>query len=343
MSAATLPDDQRLIEISPKAYEHPADRAATAALKSIPMLDVVVRKLIEFGGERALRQELLGNMVRLGENQLPEVWASYRAALARLDIQVVPELYLGQGPFINASAIGSTNPMVLLQSSTVATMDPLELRTVLGHEAGHILSDHVLYSTALAILTVFSTRAMLRLPFFAGLPLLAVKLALLEWYRAAELTCDRAATLVNRSPMTTCQTLLVVAGGTASSKLSLDAFVAQATEYVELEPGWDKFSRFQSELLQTHQYPVRRVHEIQKWVRSGDYDRIINGSFRKRTEPVDAREEASAATDFYAERFRNLFKEFGEGFSRAGDKAADAAEKLSGWIRRESPAGSGGE
>jgi len=35
----TLPEDQRLAGISPKAYEHPADRAATAALKSIPMLD----------------------------------------------------------------------------------------------------------------------------------------------------------------------------------------------------------------------------------------------------------------------------------------------------------------
>ncbi len=50
----------RLTDISPKAYEHPADRAATAALASVPMLDQVVRKLIEFGYERALRQAYLG-------------------------------------------------------------------------------------------------------------------------------------------------------------------------------------------------------------------------------------------------------------------------------------------
>ena len=135
--------------------------------------------------------------------------------------------------------------------------------------------------------------------------------------------------------MTTCQTLMVLAGGTASRRLSLDAFVAQATEYVELEPGWDKFSRFRSELLQTHQYPVRRVAEIQKWVRSGDYDRIMTGEYRKRGDRVDAREEAGAATEFYAERFRGIFREFGEGVSKAGDKAADAADKLAGWFRRE--------
>ena len=64
-----LPEDQRLKDISPKAYEHPADRAATAALNSIPMMDVVVRKLIEYGYERALRQILLAGSVKLGPDQ----------------------------------------------------------------------------------------------------------------------------------------------------------------------------------------------------------------------------------------------------------------------------------
>ena len=81
-----LPADQRLKDISSKAYEHPADRAATAALQSIPMLDTVVRKLIEFGYERALRQVFLAGSVRLGTEQLPEAWASHRAAIARLDL-----------------------------------------------------------------------------------------------------------------------------------------------------------------------------------------------------------------------------------------------------------------
>ena len=62
-------------DISPKAYEHPADRAATAALQSIPMLDTVVRRLIEFQYERAFRQSFLASSVRLGPEQLPEVWA----------------------------------------------------------------------------------------------------------------------------------------------------------------------------------------------------------------------------------------------------------------------------
>src|SRR5918999_1793205 len=327
-----LPEVQRLADISPKAYEHPADRAATAALHSIPMLDTVVRKLIEYGYERALRQVLLAGSVRLGSEQLPAAWAGHRAACARLDLDEVPDLYLSQVPFTNAAAIGSDRPMVLINSRTVVLLDEEELRTVLAHEAGHVLSDHVLYSTALIILLEIGG-SIARMPVMAGLPLLAVKLALLEWFRAAELSCDRAATLVNRDPLVTSRTLLVMAGGAASRKLNLDAFLRQAAEYEEWEPGFDKLSRLRVELAQTHAFPVRRVSELMKWVRSGDYDRIMGGEYIRRGDPLDVRVEAGEAVDHYAERFRNLFKEAGTGVSNAGDKMADAAEKLGEWLR----------
>jgi Zn-dependent protease with chaperone function len=329
-----LPEDQRLKDISPKAYEHPADRAATAALQQIPMLDTVVRKLIEFGYERAFQQLLLASAVRLGEDQMPEVWAAHRAALSRLDIQQIPSLYMAQMPIINAMAVGSKSPMVVLNSRTVDVLDDLELRTVLAHEAGHILSDHVMYTTALMILLQIGVGPLMRLPFFAGLPLLAIQLALLEWSRAAELSCDRAATLVNRSPMTTCQTLMVIAGGASSRRMSLDAFVRQANEYEEWEPGWDKLVRFRTELAITHPFPVRRVSELMKWVRSGDYDRIMSGEYRKRGAKADPRDEAGDAAEHYADKFRTIFKETGEGVSKVGDKAGDAAEKLSDWLKQ---------
>ena len=63
----TLPVGAYKLEgISPRAYQHPADRAATAALRQVPYLDQVVRKLIELGYERALRAVSLGSSVRLG-------------------------------------------------------------------------------------------------------------------------------------------------------------------------------------------------------------------------------------------------------------------------------------
>src|SRR5215211_5656381 len=287
-----LPEDQRLINLSSKAYEHPADRAATAALQSIPMLDMVVRKLIEFGYERAYRQQFLAASVRLGESQLPAVWADWNAVCARLDLPERYELYLTQFPFANAAAIGAGTPMVVINSRSVDLLDELELRTVLGHEAGHILSDHVLYRTALLILLQLSGAA--RLPIIAGLPLLAVTLALLEWYRAAELSSDRAATLVNRDPLVTCRTMMVLAGGVSARKLDLDAFIRQAGDYEEWSSGWDRLNRLRAQLSLTHSYPVRRVKEITGWVQSGGYDRIVE---------------------------------------RVQERAADAAGKLSDWLK----------
>jgi Zn-dependent protease with chaperone function len=322
----SLPEDQRLANLSSKAYEHPADRAATAALQSIPALDIVVRKLIEFGYERALRQQLLASSVRLGEEQIPGVWADWNAVCARLDLPEVYDLYLTQWPVTNAAAIGSQKPMVVVNSRCVDLLDELEVRTVLGHEAGHILSDHVLYITALHILMALSRGV--RLPFIAGLPLRAVMLALLEWYRAAELSSDRAATLVNRDPLVTCRTMMVLAGGIRSSKLNLDAFIRQAQDYEEWSSGWDKINRMRNDIWLTHSRPVKRVKEITEWVQSGEYDRIAAGEYPTRDQQADARKEAGEAYEHYKERFRRIFQEFGG--ENVGDRVADAQEKVAG-------------
>ena len=294
------------------------------------MLDVVVKKLIEFGYERALSQILLAGSVKLGSDQIPELWAAHRAACARLDLPEVPSLYLTQFPIANAAAIGSDKPIVLVNSRAYELLDEQEMRTVLAHEAGHILSEHVMYRTALMILLRLSFRT---LPMMAGLPLLAVRLALLEWFRASELSCDRAATIVNRDPLVTCRTLMVLAGGIKSKKLSLDTFLKQANEYEEWEPGWDRLSRLRTELGQTHASPVRRVSQLMKWVRSGEYDRIVNGEYVRRGDPVSPRAEAKDAADHYEERFRGFFKDVDAGVAKANEKVGDAAEKLTEWLK----------
>ena len=148
----------RLPGISPRAYQHPADRAATAALGRIPYLDQVVRQLVALGYERALRAVSLGSAVRLGQDQLPGVWVLHRQACNALDIEQVPDLYLTQFPFANAAAIGTKKPIVVVNSELVRLLDDDGRRAVLAHEAGHVHSDHVLYHTALIILLQIGTR-----------------------------------------------------------------------------------------------------------------------------------------------------------------------------------------
>jgi uncharacterized membrane protein YgcG len=226
-------------------------------------------------------------------------------------------------------AVGSTNPIVVVSAGLLRRIGPGEQRCLLAHEVAHILSDHMVYRTALLVLL----NATGGLPFPLGLPAAAVKAVLLEWYRASELSCDRAETLVVRDPQIACRLLMTFAGGMSANELNLDAFLNQAREYEDWDDPSDRVRRFFSEISATHPYAVRRVSEIMKWVQSGDYDRIQRGDYIKRGEEPPAREEAGDAMEFYAERFRAIFREFGENVTKLGNQVGGVAEQVADWIR----------
>jgi Zn-dependent protease with chaperone function len=321
----------RLEGISPRAYQHPADRAATAALQKVPYLDEVVRKLIALGYERALRAAALGASVRLGQEQLPHIWVLHRQCFNALDIEKVPDLYMTQFPMANAATIGTDKPVVVLNSELVRILDDDGRRAVLAHEAAHVHSGHVLYQTALLILLRIGSSA--RLPLLAGLPLLAIQLALLEWFRGAELSCDRAAALITRDPLAVCRSLMVITAGEAAEDLNLDAFIAQAMDYEEGK-GVEKLTRLLQDMKLTHPMPVRRVRQLLQWVREGDYDRIVGGDYIRRGQEPPLREEADAAQEHYAKRVTDAFQQ-------AGSSIGEVGQQLGDWLARQRGKGNG--
>jgi Zn-dependent protease with chaperone function len=310
----------QLKDISPRAWQHPADRAATAALASVPYLDKVVRMLIQLGYERAMRQASLGSSVRIGETQLQEVWRDHVFAYSTLDMDDVPPLYVTQFPQPNAFAIGAKDPIVVVQSELLQLLDAPQRRAVFAHEAAHILSDHQLYRTALLILLRLTNS---RIP----LPLLPVRTALLEWYRATELSCDRAAALVTRDPLAVCRTLMSISAGAMVEQLDLDAFMTQSMEYAESGSGLERLTRLMLDLGVTHPLPVRRTRELMLWVRSGDFDRVVGGDYIRRDDPVSVRAESGEAVSFYSDRFKDAFKDAGETIGQGGQQLAD-------WLRK---------
>ena len=316
----------KLEGISPRAYQHPADRAATAALQRVPYLDDVVRQLIALGYERALRAVSLGGAVRLGERQLPGVWVLHREVFHVLDLDdAVPDLYLTQFPLANAYTIGSKKPIVLLNSELLHLLDDSGRRAVLAHEAAHVHSDHVLYQTALLILVRLGTS---RLPALAGLPLLAIRLALLEWFRAAELSCDRAAALVTRDTTAVCRSLMVLTAGAAAEDLSLDAFMAQAADYEEGGKGLDRITKLVNDMNLTHPMPVRRARALIDWMHSGEYDRIVDGEYLRRGQEPPLKEEADTAASHYGDRISGALEQ-------AGSSIAEIGEQLGDWLSRQ--------
>src|SRR6476659_8309738 len=172
-------------EISAVSWEHQADRAALQALRSIPGVDEVIRKTLALlGGERWLRLLFQGNAIRIGPAQFPKLWHLHNEVVTTFDWPTVPELYVSQTPFFNAGAYGIDTPFIVIHSAAIELLDDDEL--------GVVMSGHALYRAIAAILALISLGA---LPTLAGLAVLPIRLAFLEWSRKSELSADRAGLL----------------------------------------------------------------------------------------------------------------------------------------------------
>src|SRR3954465_8452101 len=184
---------QRFPEIAAVSWAHPADRAGLQTLRSIPGVDEIIRKVLGIlGGERGIRLLFQGNAISVGPGQFSKLWHLHPDVTTTFDWAQVPELYVSQTPFFNAGAYGIDAPFIVVHPAAIELLDDDELRVLLSHELGHVLSGHALYRTVAAVLAMVSLGV---LPVLAELVVLPVRLAFLEWSRKAELSADRAGLL----------------------------------------------------------------------------------------------------------------------------------------------------
>ncbi len=311
-----------LTNISPIAWEHPADRAALNALRKIPGFDMVLRKVFGMFGERALLLAFKANAVKVTENQYPDLHESLLKVCEVLDVEEVPELFVSQKPVVNAGAVGMSKPFIVLNSSLVELLGADEVEAVIGHEVGHIVSGHVLYRTLLVILlslTVF------RYP-LAGLAVRPVLFALLEWYRKSELSSDRAGLLAIQDPDASMRGLMHMAGGMRGETLNLEEFVAQAEEYREGGELMDSVYKVLNVLGLTHPFAVVRVAELKDWIDGGTYERILAGEYQERGTEDERpyREDLAEALSGYKESAQKIMDEVDAAVDRMRDRVSKA-------------------
>jgi Zn-dependent protease with chaperone function len=294
-------------------------------------MDKVIKRLGELTLEKRVRQILLGDAVRLGPRQIPAVWQSQVHVSSVLDI-APPPLYITQMPLANAMAFGAKNPAVILYSGLITDYQADEIEAVLAHEAGHVLSEHVYYTTVLVLLQTLLGGALSSTP-LAGLPVRGLYLLLLEWARAAELSSDRASALVCGDPMVTCRMLMRMAGGPVDG-MNVDAFIQQATEYAQEDDLFARHMRFTAEMARTHPFAVRRVRELIEWVGTGEYDRLRAGAYVRRGNEPGPSAEFESAVRHYGDRFASVVERTVGGVSKLSGQIAD-------WLHRDPAPGDG--
>lgn len=294
-----------LTDISPISWEHPTDRAALGALQQLPGFDNLLRRVVGMFGERNIRMSYQAEAVKVGPSQYPDIHEQLLRVCAVLDTDP-PPLYISQTPLTNAGAVGMDHPFIVVNSSLIELARPREIRAVLGHEVGHIMSDHALYRTLLFLLLDFARPSVPVL----GQAVLPVTLALQEWSRKAEVSCDRAGLLATQNPKASFGLLATMAGGVRGRRgeIDLPAFIAQSDEYLDAE-GLDAYYKFMATLGRSHPFPVVRVAELRNWIDTGAYNTIIGGDYVRRDDEHRYLEDLNEARRNFSDTASKVFED----------------------------------
>ncbi len=312
-----------LPQISSRAWEHPADRAALETLRAIPAFDEVVRRVAGFITERGVRQIFLANAVQVGMLQRPALHALLLETCITMDWAEIPELYVTQDPRVNAYAVGFEHPFIVVTSGALDLLEhDDERRFLVAHELGHIMSGHMTYRTVALVILAIGSMAL----FPVGLALLPFQLALLEWHRKSELSADRTGLLAVQDHLAAQRSFMRLAGGHDSGDAtSVDEFMRQATAYETEGDAWDRILRLVNVAFREHPFHTVRAGELERWRTGGGYEAILTGSYARRDDggPGLGREYAEAA-NYYSDTARSARAEMTQAYHRARDAFRDA-------------------
>ena len=275
-----------LKNLSSQEYEHPDDREALQALSGNKTLDKIVKLYSEYNIERLVKIQYTGSNVLVTENNIPYLYHILLKACEILDIQEIPELYLEQG-FIDACTIGVSKPIIVVSYSALSLLNYDELLFLIGHELGHIKSQHVLYHTmAKAIPYIGGIVGNLTFG-FGDIVAQGIELMLYNWYRKSEFTADRAGLLVCQNLDVAMSVLTKAAGYPIKYYDSMDPYglLEQAGDFNELDNStYNKIMKVLSAMYQDHPWTVMRAQELYKWVADDSCDNLID---RYRNEPEE--------------------------------------------------------
>jgi Zn-dependent protease with chaperone function len=270
------PPRVRVGQIAPSRYRHPLDAQASRALSGTLAFEDAARKLSELLPERVWRALNAAGRVRVGPDQFPELYELYQGCCERLHIHPEPPLFLNRGGF-NAFTTGIEEPFVVVNDLLIGVLPPKELEFVIGHELGHIRFDHVLNLTVAQLLRV-PGMVLDSVPLIGPMLKAGLDLALFEWQRKAELSCDRAGLLCCQDPEAGFRVMMRMAGAPAlyASEFNIDAFIQQ---YEELQGHQkDLLTRgfyALSTATKSHPWAAVRAHELKQWIDSGAYAALL--------------------------------------------------------------------
>lgn len=266
-----------------EGYAYSGDLKVLRAMRSIKPVELAVASTVRFWKSMA-KNDLLGRAIKVTPKQFERIYDITGVAASRLGIEHPQVFVVPSIGALNAATFGTDDDaFILINSATVDHMSEEELLFIIGHECGHIQQNHVVYSTALYYLTYAASM------FLRWIVTPAV-VALNNWFRRAELTCDRAGLLACRSLEVGERALIKLAVGSQKLYEELDV-----EEYLkQLAEGEQGLGRV-SELFDSHPYLPKRVQALRVFAECEVYKRAIGETGGTSKADADAKVSEIAA------------------------------------------------
>jgi Zn-dependent protease with chaperone function len=246
------------VELKVENYALSTDLLISENIRKIPVLTKASETLIAYWSKPMEKAKIMGDGVKIQEGQLSSIYHLVKTAAERLQIKP-PEVFIKYDPSYNAYTLGSNDDhIIVLHSSLVDDFTEEELLFIIGHEMGHIKSQHVTYQTIGRFINDgFGA--------FVGALFTPLKTAIDAWSREAEKTADRAGYLVTENPIDSIKALIMLALGSRKllSEFNLEAYLLQREE---LENFYGKLNLWFGGY--NHPYLVTRVYDLIEFMRS---------------------------------------------------------------------------
>ena len=265
---------QILTGLEHSQYEHPFDKMALEKLESIPLLTKLFKWITANTVERIYTVQYTGSNLKVTKDNYPQIYQYLEDACKILDLKDIPDLYIDWSYTINACTIGAENPIIILNSGLIDLCTDEEIMFIIGHEVGHIKSNHMLYHMMAQVINYFIDAT-------PGGTLVAggLQFALYYWSRMSEFTADRAGLMCCQDPEAMARAFIKMAGLPLKEfdNIRTETFLQQARDFKMLDyDGMNKVVKFLSIADETHPWTVMRSAELLKWIESGEYDRFIS-------------------------------------------------------------------
>ena len=265
---------QILTGLEHSQYEHDFDRAALEKLEAIPFLTKASQWITANFMERVYTVQYTGSNLKVTKDNYPQIHQYLIDACKILDLDRVPDLYIEWGYQINACTVGAENPIIILNSGLIDLCDDDEIMFIIGHECGHIKSNHMLYHMMAQTIN-FVIDAIPGGSLLAG----GLQYALYYWDRMSEFTADRAGLLCCQNQEAMIRAFIKMAGLPIKEfdNIQTNTFLQQSRDFQMLDyDGMNKVVKFLSIADSTHPWTVMRSSELLKWIDTGEYDKFVS-------------------------------------------------------------------